>query len=79
MIEDASKEIPLFFTTNYSMGVAILIEAVICGGSYLLFRYTEWGALMIIILLFVLLMAMTAGAYLLCTCRGTRNMDEFTV
>ncbi len=27
MIEDASKEIPLFFTTNYSMGVAILIEA----------------------------------------------------
>ncbi len=63
----------------FNMALAILLEAIICAGSYLLFRYTGLGSLMIIMLLFILLMALNAASYLLCSFRATDNIDKLTV
>ena len=60
----------------FNMALAIVLEAVICAGAYLLFRFTGLGALMIIIILTSLLMVLTAAAYLLCRYKATKNIDE---
>lgn len=60
----------------FNMAMAIVIEAVICTGSYLLYRFTDIGALMIIIIVFVLLMILNAVSYLLCHYRATRNIES---
>ncbi len=67
------------YNVFFNMAVAIVSEGVICAGSYLLFRFTSIGALTVIIILFVLLMALCAGAYLLCYFKATKNIDEMTV
>ena len=60
----------------FNMAVAILLEAATCAGAYLLFRFTELGALMIIIMLFIFVMLLNAASYLLCRYRATKNIDN---
>ena len=60
----------------FNMALAIVLEGVICTGSYLLFRFTGMGALLIIILLFVILMLLFAGSYLLCHFRAGKNIND---
>lgn len=63
----------------FNMAAAILMEGVICAGSYLAFRFTPIGSLMLIIILIVLLMVLTAVSYLLCRTRAVRNIDRLSV
>ena len=60
----------------FNMAVAIVTEAIICAGAYLLFRFTDVGALMIIIIVFVLLMVLNAVSYLLCRYKATKNIEH---
>ncbi len=62
----------------FNMAAAILLEAVICTGVYLLFRWTDIGALMLIIALPVLFMILTAASYLLCSVKATKNIDSIS-
>lgn len=62
----------------FNMAMAIVIEAVICAGSYLLFRFTDIGAITILIMLFVLMMILNAVSYLLCNYRATKNIDNLS-
>lgn len=63
----------------FNMAMAIVIEAVICAGSYLLFKFTDIGAIMILIILFVLILVMNAASYLLCHYRATKNIENMLV
>ncbi len=63
----------------FNMAAAILMEGVICAGSYLAFKFTPIGSLMIIIILIVLLMVLTAVSYLLCCTRAVKNIDRLSV
>lgn len=60
----------------FNMAVAIILEALICAGSYLLFTFTQMGALMIIIIIFVMLMLLNAISYLLCHFKATKNIEQ---
>lgn len=59
----------------FNMALAIVTEAVICAGSYLLFKFTELGSILIIIILFVMLMLLTTISYLLCCRKATKNIS----
>ena len=59
----------------FNMAIAIVTEAIICTGSYLLFKFTPAGSILIIIILFVALMLLTAISYLLCYRRATKNIN----
>ena len=63
----------------FNMALAILLEGVICAGSYLLFRFTEIGAIRIIVLLFTVLMALNAVSYILCNYKATKNIDKLSI
>ena len=60
------------------MAMAIVIEAVICAGSYLLFRFTDIGSITIILILFVLILIMNAVSYLLCNYLATKNIEDLS-
>lgn len=62
----------------FNMALAILLEGATCAGAYLLFRFTDLGALIIIIMLFLFIMLLTAFSYLLCSYKATKNIDELT-
>ena len=59
----------------FNMALAIVTEAVICAGSYLLFRFTPAGSILIIIILFVMLMLLTSASYLLCRRKAAKNLN----
>lgn len=63
----------------FNMAVAILLEAAVCAGAYLTFRFTAVGSLMIIILLLILLMVLTAVSYLLCSTKAVKNIDRLSI
>ena len=63
----------------FNLAVAILIEAAVCAGAYLTFRFTAVGSLMIIILLLILLMVLTAVSYLLCSTKAVKNIDRLSI
>lgn len=63
----------------FNMAVAILLEAVICAGAYLLFTFTPLGALTIIIMIFVMLMLFNALSYILCCTKAVRNIERLSV
>ena len=63
----------------FNMALAILLEAATCAAACLLFTFTDLGALIIIIGLFILLMALTAMSYLLCSYRATKNIDNILI
>lgn len=63
----------------FNMAFAIVLEAVLCAGSYLLFKFTEAGSILIIIGLFTVIMILTAVSYLLCNYKATKNIDEMTI
>ncbi len=63
----------------FNMAMAIVIEAVICAGSYLLFKFTDIGAIMILIMLFVLILVMNTISYLLCHYRATKNIENMLI
>ncbi len=63
----------------FNMAAAILLEAVICAGAYLAFRFTSVGSLFIIIILLILLMILTAVSYILCSTRAVRNIDRLSI
>ena len=63
----------------FNMALAILLEAIVCTGAYLLFKFTSIGALMIIIIMFVVLMILNAVCYLLCYKAATDNIDNLSV
>lgn len=67
------------YNVFFNMAMAIVLVGVICAGSFLLYRFTPIGSLMIIIMLFALLMIMCAVAYLLCLFRATKNIEEISV
>jgi len=60
----------------FNMAMAIVIEAIICAGSYLLFRFTDIGSITIILILFVLILIMNAVSYLLCNYLATKNIED---
>ena len=62
----------------FNMAMAIVIEAVICAGSYLLFRFTDIGSITIILILFVLILIMNAVSYLLCNYLATKNIEDLS-
>ena len=62
----------------FNMALAILLEAVICAAAYLLFKFTGLGALMIIIMLFILIMLLNVMSYLLCKFKATKNIEEIS-
>lgn len=59
----------------FNMAVAIVTEAVICAGAYLLFKFTDIGSILIIIMLFVVLMILNTVSYLLCHYKATKNIE----
>lgn len=63
----------------FNMALAILLEAVTCTGAYLLFKFTELGSLLIIIMLFIFLLLLNTASYLLCSYKATENIDKLTV
>lgn len=63
----------------FNMAFAIVLEAVLCAGSYLLFKFTEAGSILIIIGLFTVIMILTSVSYLLCNYKATKNIDEMTI
>ena len=63
----------------FNMALAILLEAVVCTCSYLLFKFTNMGALMIIIIMFVVLMILNAVCYLLCYKTASNNIDKLSI
>lgn len=60
----------------FNMALAILLEGIICGGSYLIFRFTGIGSIMMILILLILLMLFTIISYLLCRYKATDNIDR---
>ena len=63
----------------FNMAMAIVIEAVICAGSYLLFKFTDVGSITIIMMLFVLIMILNAVSYLLCHYKATKNIENMLI
>lgn len=63
----------------FNMAMAIVIEAVICAGSYLLFRFTDIGAITILIMLFVLVLILNAVSYLLCHYKAADHIDNILI
>ena len=63
----------------FNMAAAILLEAVMCTGAYLAFRFTPVGSLFVIIVLTIILMILTAVSYILCSTRGVRNIDRMSI
>lgn len=63
----------------FNMAIAILLEAAICTGAYLLFTLTPMSALLIIILILVILMLLNALSYLLCYFKATKNIEQLSV
>lgn len=63
----------------FNMALAILLEAVICTGAYLLFKFTDIGALLIIIIVFVILMIFNSLSYILCCKKAVKNIDELSI
>ncbi len=63
----------------FNMATAILLEAITCAGAYLAFKFTDIGSLMIIIILFIFLMMLTAGSYLLCRFKAVSNIDKLSI
>ena len=63
----------------FNMAMAIVIEAVICTGSYLLFRFTDIGSITVIMMIFVLMMILNAVSYLLCFYKATKNIDNMLI
>ena len=61
------------------MAVAIVLEGLICAGAYCLFKFTSLGAIMIILILFALIMILTAVSYLLCNYKATKNIEKMTI
>ena len=60
----------------FNMAMAIVIEGVLCTGSFLLYKYTPLGVLFIIIIDFVILMLLNAVSYLLCYYKAGRLIEE---
>lgn len=67
------------YNVFFNMAVAIVLEAVICLAAYLAFKYTNIGALMIIMILFTILMILNVVSYLLCQYQATKNIDQLAV
>lgn len=63
----------------FNMATAILLEAITCAGAYLAFKFTDIGSLIIIIILFIFLMMLTAGCYLLCRFKAVSNIDKLSI
>ena len=63
----------------FNMAFAIVLEAVICAGAYLLFQFTEVGSILIIIGLFTIIMILTVVSYLLCNFKATKHIDNMTI
>ncbi len=63
----------------FNMATAILLEAITCAGAYLAFKFTDIGSLIIIIILFIFLMMLTAGSYLLCRFKAVSNIDKLSI
>ena len=63
----------------FNMAIAILLEAVVCAGAYLAFKFTPIGSLLIILLLLILLMVLTAVSYLLCSTKAVKNIDRLSI
>ena len=63
----------------FNMAIAILLEAFICTGAYLLFSFTSLGAIFVIIIMFVMLMLFNVLSYLLCHMKATKNIDQLSV
>ena len=63
----------------FNMAVAIVLEGLICAGAYCLFKFTSLGAIMIILILFALIMILTAVSYLLCNYKATKNIEKMTI
>lgn len=63
----------------FNMAMAILLEGIVCTGAYLLFKFTNIGALMIILIMFVVLMILNAVCYLLCYKTATKNIDNLSI
>ena len=60
----------------FNMALAIVTEGILCAGSYFLFKYTNIGALFIIIIVFVLLMVLNSISYLLCYYRSKKLIEQ---
>ena len=67
------------YNVFFNMAVAILLEGITCAGSYLLFKFTSLGSIIIIIMLFILLMILNTVSYLLCAYKATANIDKLSV
>lgn len=63
----------------FNMALAIVAEGVICAGSYLLFKFTPAGALIIIIALFTIMLLLNAVSYILCAYRAGKNIESITI
>lgn len=63
----------------FNMAMAIVIEAVICAGSYLLFKFTDVGSITILIMLLTLMMILNAVSYLLCHYKAAKNIDNMLI
>lgn len=63
----------------FNMAMAILLEGIVCTGAYLLFKFTNIGALMIILIMFVVLMILNAVCYLLCYKTASKNIDNLSI
>ncbi|MGN1458523.1 MAG: hypothetical protein ACI4XP_11330 [Acutalibacteraceae bacterium] len=63
----------------FNMALAILLEGIVCTGAYLLFKFTGIGALMIILIMFVVLMLLNAVCYLLCCKTASKNIDNLSI
>lgn len=63
----------------FNMAVSILLEAIICVGSYFIFKYTEIGAFMMIIILFAILMILNVISYILCNNIAVKNIEKLSV
>ena len=67
------------YNVFFNMAVAILLEGITCAGSYLLFKFTALGSIIIVIMLFILLMILNTVSYLLCSYKATANIDKLSV
>ena len=63
----------------FNMAMAIVIAAVLCAGSYLLFKFTDLGSITVLIILFTVVMILNAVSYLLCHYKATKNIDNMMI
>lgn len=63
----------------FNMALAILLEAVVCAGAYLLFIFTSVGATAIISGMTLILAVLNIFSYILCLKKATQNIDTLSI